>query len=120
MSKRRILIADDNSDAAQSLAILLGLEGHDVRVTNDGHATLNAFQDFNPDVAVLDIGMPGMTGYELAAQIRALSGPSIVLIAVTGWGQDKDKERARAAGFDHHFTKPVEPEDLMAVLGTRR
>jgi two-component system OmpR family response regulator len=115
MKTRRILIADDNEDAAESLQLLLQLEGHTVLVVNDGNAALEAFDAFKPDVALLDIGMPGLTGYEVAAAIRARS-QTAMLVALTGWGQDKDREHARSAGFDYHFTKPVEPEELVALL----
>ena len=114
---RRILIADDNEDAARSLAILLELDGHSVTVVNDGRAALEAFHAAQPEVLVLDIGMPELNGYDIARQVRQSSlGRAVTLIAVTGWGQDTDKVRALAAGFNHHFTKPVEPERLSAVL----
>ena len=114
---RRVLIADDNQDSAESLAMLLRMEGHEVRVAHDGAEALAAVATFNPELALLDIGMPGLNGYEVAKKIRAATPSSaIILIAVTGWGQHSDKARARAAGFDHHFTKPVEPERLLELL----
>jgi PAS domain S-box-containing protein len=114
---RRVLIADDNRDAADSLAMLLQMEGHDVTVAHDGKEALEAFERVNPDVALLDIGMPEMSGYEVARRVRQNPhGRAVTLIAVTGWGQDSDKAQALAAGFNHHFTKPVEPERLSALL----
>jgi CheY-like chemotaxis protein len=116
-SNRRILLADDNRDAAESLAILLRLEGHDVELAHDGHAALRSFEARCPDVALLDIGMPNANGYEVARRIRAVpEGASVLLIAITGWAQDADKLESRAAGFDHHLTKPIEPDTLIGLL----
>jgi CheY-like chemotaxis protein len=115
--QRRVLIADDNRDAAESLAILLQLEGHDVTVVSDGHEAIAVFDSVRPDAALLDIGMPGLNGYEIAKHIRqSPHGRAVLLIAVTGWGQDDDKALAFECGFNHHFTKPVEPEVLTALL----
>jgi CheY-like chemotaxis protein len=115
---KRILLADDNRDAAESLAIILRLEGHEVELVHDGVAALRAFEVKQPDVALLDIGMPETNGYEVARQIRAVpGGKDVLLIAITGWAQDSDRARSRAAGFDHHLTKPVEPETLIELLG---
>jgi CheY-like chemotaxis protein len=115
--KRRVLVADDNEDAGESLAMLLRLDGHEVHVAGDGNSAMTLFDSMNPDVAILDIGMPGLSGYDVANRIRSReSGQHVMLIAVTGWGQDADKARASQAGFDHHFTKPVEPEALSALL----
>ena len=113
---KRILLADDNRDAAESLAILLKLEGHEVDLAHDGVSALRSFAEHQPDVALLDIGMPGKNGYEVAQQIRANGRKDVLLIAVTGWAQDSDKAQSRAAGFDHHLTKPVEPETLIGLL----
>jgi PAS domain S-box-containing protein len=114
---KRILLADDNRDAAESLAILLRLEGHEVDLAHDGAAALSRFAERRPDVALLDIGMPEQNGYEVARRIRASEhGGHVLLIAVTGWAQDADKAQSRAAGFDHHLTKPVEPETLIGLL----
>jgi signal transduction histidine kinase len=116
-SRHRILIADDNRDSAETLAALLRMEGHEVTSVHDGPVALSAFSDIKPDVALLDIGMPGLTGYEVARKMRQFSsGASLTLIAITGWGQDIDKERAYAAGFDHHLTKPVDPHRLAELL----
>jgi CheY-like chemotaxis protein len=114
---RRVLIADDNHDSAESLAMLLRIEGHEVVVAHDGPEALAAVAQFNPEFALLDIGMPRLNGYEVAQRIREAEPASpVMLIAVTGWGQHSDKARARFSGFDHHFTKPVEPERLMELL----
>jgi PAS domain S-box-containing protein len=115
--RRRVLVADDNRDSAETLAMLLRVEGHDVVITHDGSAALAAFGGFAPDVVLLDIGMPGPNGYEVAQKIRqSRPDAKIKLIAITGWGQESDKERAFAAGFDHHLTKPVDPRQLSALL----
>lgn len=117
--KRRVLIADDNRDAAESLAVLLRIEGHEVTVVHDGQEALATFHSLIPEVALLDIGMPELNGYEVARQVRQGSlGRAVTLIAVTGWGQEADKARALAAGFNHHFTKPIEPERLMDLLSS--
>jgi PAS domain S-box-containing protein len=117
VASKRILLADDNRDAAESLAIILRLEGHDVELAHDGDAALRAWSEKRPDVALLDIGMPKANGYEVARQIRAgPGGREVLLIAITGWAQDADKAQSRAAGFDHHLTKPIEPETLIELL----
>jgi PAS domain S-box-containing protein len=114
---RRVLIADDNRDAAESLAMLLRMDGHDVTAVHDGRDALSAFDAVQPEIALLDIGMPGLNGYEVAREIRRdARGRAITLIAVTGWGQDKDKARALEAGFNHHFTKPIDPLRLNELL----
>jgi CheY-like chemotaxis protein len=115
--RRRILIADDNRDSAETLAALLRMEGHEVTSVHDGPVALSVFGELKPDVALLDIGMPGLTGYEVARKMRQSAlGSTIKLIAITGWGQDIDKERAYAAGFDLHLTKPVDPHRLAELL----
>lgn len=117
---RRVLIADDNSDAAESLAMLLRLDGHDVAVATDGAEALRLFEQKMPDVALLDIGMPQVDGYELARRIRALSaGSDVLLVAITGWAAEEDRQRSRAAGFNHHLTKPVEPDAVAELLRSR-
>jgi CheY-like chemotaxis protein len=114
---RRILVADDNQDAADSLAMLLEMSGHDVRVVHDGRAALSVAQTFRPDTMLLDIGMPELNGYEVARALRQEPwGSSITLIALTGWGQGSDRQRAIDAGFDRHLTKPIDPDALEAIL----
>ena len=115
---KRILVVDDNVDAATSLALLLRAMGHEVFVAHDGPTALADLSRIRPDVALLDIGMPLANGYEVARKIReAPEGEGVLLIAITGWAQDADKAESRAAGFDHHLTKPIEPETLIGLLG---
>jgi PAS domain S-box-containing protein len=109
----RILIVDDNQDAALSLAMLLRFQGHEVRVAYDGSAALELATPYRPDVVLLDLGMPGMDGFEVARRWRSMPGSkSTVLAALTGWGQTEDRTRTTAAGFDHHLVKPVDLKDL--------
>ena len=118
---RKVLIADDNRDAADSLAALLQLDGHETRLSFDGDDALSTYERFQPDVCLLDIGMPGRDGYEVARAIRRLPGGGRpVLIAITGWGQEADRHLAIEAGFDHHLTKPVDPRRLVALLQRAR
>jgi PAS domain S-box-containing protein len=113
----RVAIIDDNTDAAESLAMVLELEGHQVRTAGDGIAGLALIGEFAPHAVILDIGLPRLNGYEVARRIRLDYGDAgMLLIAVTGWGQQQDKQAAEEAGFDHHFTKPVDPQDLQRVL----
>ena len=114
---RRVLIVDDNVDAGESLGMLLESEGHRVRVVYDAKSCIPTALEFRPDVVLLDIGLPDINGYDLAAQIRAQRWDNpMVLVAVTGWGQPADKERAFLAGFDEHLTKPADFEALRRVL----
>lgn len=118
---RRVLVVDDNRDAADSLAALLRLQGHAARIAYDGPAGLAAAAEFAPDVVLLDLGMPGMDGYEVARRIRAAPGlRGVALAALTGWGQPEDRRRTAAAGFDHHLVKPVEPAALEKLLAGLR
>lgn len=112
----RILVADDNRDAADSLQRILALYGYDVKVAYGGAEALAASEAFRPHVAVLDIGMPGADGYDVARQLRERLGNGVKLIALTGWGQDGDRRRAMEAGFDFHLTKPVDPGTLNDLL----
>ncbi|HET9864468.1 MAG TPA: ATP-binding protein [Steroidobacteraceae bacterium] len=114
---RRVLVADDNIDAGESLAMLLRLDGHQVELASNGPQAVELFERLRPEIAILDIGMPGLNGYEVALRIREKAAGAVTLIAVTGWGQEADKARAAASGFDHHFTKPVEPALLSALVG---
>jgi signal transduction histidine kinase/CheY-like chemotaxis protein len=115
---RRILVVDDNRDAADSLAMLLQMDGHEVHVAYSGKQALEAATSgFLPDVAILDLGLPDIDGYELARRLRHdLKMQRATLVALTGWGQDEHKQRAREAGFDHHLTKPVDPDQLTALI----
>jgi signal transduction histidine kinase len=116
---RRVLIADDNADFANSLGSLIAGGGHEVRVAYDGAEALAAASRFHPHIAFLDIGMPRVHGYEVARQMRELPGmSSCVLVAVTGWGQEDDRRRAREAGFDRHLVKPVDPREIETILGS--
>jgi PAS domain S-box-containing protein len=116
---RRVLIADDNQDAADSLAMYLEMAGHDVRVVHDGRSALSVARAFRPDTALLDIGMPQLDGYEVAQALRQEPwGARITLIALTGWGQEDDRQRAIAAGFDRHLTKPVDPDALVSLIAS--
>ena len=114
----RVLVVDDNRDAADSLKVLLETANQDVRTAYDGAAALDVAPAFLPELVLLDIGMPRMDGYEVAQRLRALAlTPRPTLVALTGWGQASDKKRASAAGFDQHFTKPVNPEELLNFVG---
>jgi len=113
----RVLVADDNRDAIDTLALFLERSGHTVRTASDGREAIEAAATFHPDVCVLDIGMPHMDGYEVARTLRA-HGKAPVLIALTGWGQAEDHQRSREAGFDYHLIKPVQPATLVKLLAT--
>ncbi|HET8699943.1 MAG TPA: ATP-binding protein, partial [Gammaproteobacteria bacterium] len=114
---RRVLVVDDNVDSASSLALLLQLEGHETYTAHDGAAALAAIDRHHPDVALLDIGLPKMSGHDVARQIRERPwGKHIALIAVTGWGQDEDRRKSREAGFDAHLVKPVDRDALSELL----
>jgi signal transduction histidine kinase len=116
--RRRILVADDNSDALESLATLLELGGHEVFSAANGALALESAERHLPEVALLDIGMPKLDGYEVARRIRAQPwGRSITLVALTGWGQDSDRRRSGEAGFDSHLVKPLDLEKLTELLG---
>jgi CheY-like chemotaxis protein len=113
----RVLVVDDNQDAADSLSTLLQLMGHEVRTAYDGLEGVAAAESFAPDLVLLDIGLPRMNGYEAARRIREQpGGRDMTLIAVTGWGQDDDKRRSREAGFNLHITKPLDPALLERLL----
>ena len=108
---------DDNLDAAESLSLLLQMMGHEVRVAHDGEGAVQLGDDFHPQAVLLDIGMPGIDGYETCRRMRVRSwGPGAKIIAVTGWGQDEDRRKSAAAGFDEHLVKPVDAETLSGVL----
>ena len=115
--RRRVLIADDLRDSADSLALLLETMGHEVHVAYDGEEAFQAIEDLRPEVALLDLGMPKMSGYDVCRRIREMPwGRQVTLIAQSGWGQDEDRRRTRDAGFDHHIVKPIDPAALDALL----
>jgi PAS domain S-box-containing protein len=118
---RRILVVDDNQDQAQSLGMLLRLMGYEIHVVHDGPSAVEAAVTMVPDVALIDIGLPGMNGYEVARQIRQHPElEQVVLVAQTGWGQEEDRRRSREAGFDYHLVKPVDTDALQNVLKAHR
>jgi CheY-like chemotaxis protein len=115
----RILVVDDNRDAADILALLLQVWGHAVRAAYDGPAALEAAREHRPDVLFLDLELPGMTGYEVAARLRQELGVATpVLVALTGHGHEEDRQRTRDAGFCEHLVKPADPDDLRRLLAT--
>jgi CheY-like chemotaxis protein len=114
---RRILVVDDNIDSAKSLTVLLDLGGHETRSAYDGLEAVEAAISFRPDVVLLDIGLPELNGYDVARKIREQPwGQRVVLVALTGWGQEEDRRRSKEAGFNHHLTKPVDPLALKKLL----
>ena len=114
---RRILIVDDNIDSAQSLAMLLGMSGYDTHTAHDGVEAVRCAEQLLPDAMLLDIGLPRQNGYEVCRCIREQPwGKRMVLIALTGWGQDNDRRQAEQAGFDSHIVKPVDFEGLLRML----
>jgi signal transduction histidine kinase len=115
----RVLIAEDNPDAAEMMRLMLTFKGHDVRVAVDGVEAVEIAQAFRPHIAFVDIGMPRMDGHVAARQIRERLGRRVMLVALTGWGQDDDKRRSRESGFDHHLTKPPEPDVLDRLIAER-
>jgi PAS domain S-box-containing protein len=117
---RRVLVVDDNADAATSLRILLKLQGANAQVAHSGPAALELIEKWRPEVVLLDIGMPGMDGFEVAERVRQNhANNDVVLIALTGWGQEEDRQRTRAAGFDHHLVKPAKIGDLQEILANQ-
>jgi CheY-like chemotaxis protein/anti-sigma regulatory factor (Ser/Thr protein kinase) len=122
-ARRRILVVDDNQDSADSLAMFLNILGHEVHTAHDGLTAVEEAEAFEPSVILLDIGLPKLNGYEVARRIRETRGGEVVLIALTGWGQEEDRRRSREAGFDHHLTKPVdfnELDELLAGVNLRK
>ena len=111
----RILVADDNKDAADALTVLLEISGHEVLTVYDGEAAVDAATGHNPELAVLDIGMPKLNGYQVAQVLRQRL-PGTVLVAVSGWGSVRDVERAREAGFHHHITKPAAFDEIDSLI----
>ncbi|MEO7391103.1 MAG: ATP-binding protein, partial [Ramlibacter sp.] len=116
---RRIVVADDNVDAAESLSLMLEMAGHETRTAHDGEEAFRIASEFRPDVMVLDIAMPGLDGHDLARRIRSEAwGNSVLLIAASGWGQNESKQQSRDAGFNHHLVKPIEFDALELLLRT--
>lgn len=113
----RILVVDDNHDSALSLAMMLSIMGHETRTAHDGESAVSTAESFLPEVVLLDIGLPKLNGYEVAQRIREKDwGTSMFLIAVTGWGQEEDRQRSSEVGLNVHMVKPVEPSALEKLL----
>ena len=113
----RVLVVDDHVDAAEALASFLALDGHDVRSVYDGPSALAVAAEFRPDAVLLDIGMPGMDGYEAARLLRASLGPDALIVALTGYAEDADAARSKAAQIDRHVLKPLDPREIGKILG---
>ncbi len=119
VSAQRVMIVDDNEDAAEMLGMLLETTGHETCVITESPAAIAAARAFRPEVVVLDLGMPVLDGFEIARALRADDElRDVVLVALTGWGADEDRERCRDAGFDHHLTKPVTASTVHKLLAT--
>jgi CheY-like chemotaxis protein len=121
----RVLVVDDNVDSAQSMSLLLGLEGYVVECAYDGEEALARAAQFGPDVVLLDLGLPRFSGYEVARRLRGEAGgvplpDDVLLVAVSGYGRERDRQAAREAGFDLHLTKPADPDEVLRVLVERR
>jgi CheY-like chemotaxis protein len=116
---RRVLIVDDNEDGAESLAMLLQFSGHETHKAHDGRSAIDAAERLRPDAMLLDIGLPILNGYEVCRRIRETPwGKTLVLVALTGWGQDEDRDRSVAAGFDAHMVKPVDHDALLSMIAS--
>jgi len=116
MTARRILVVDDSADSAESLGMLLTMMGHEVRTSLSGPEALEIAPEFKPDLVMCDLGMPGMSGYDLAPRLRGELGAAARLVALTGYGSEEDKRRTRAAGFDEHIVKPLDLDVLRIML----
>jgi CheY-like chemotaxis protein len=117
LARRRILVADDNKDAASSLAMLLKILGHETEVAHDGQEALEKAASYRPEIVLLDIGMPKLSGYDVCRRLREQpAGNDMIIVAVTGWGQEEDRQKSAEAHFDGHLVKPVEPRALMNLL----
>jgi CheY-like chemotaxis protein len=116
---RRVLIVDDNQDGAESLSLMLRFAGHQAETAHDGLQAIEAAETLRPEAILLDIGLPGLNGYEVCRRIREQPwGANVLMVAVTGWGQDEDRQRSRDAGFDMHMVKPVDPEAILRLLAS--
>jgi CheY-like chemotaxis protein len=121
LGRQRLLVVDDNRDAADSLAALLSAMGAEVQTAYDGRSALQLLDELQPEIVFLDIGMPEMDGYEVARRMRQRHGArDVLLVAVTGWGQPADRQRASEAGFDSHLVKPATFDDLQKIFTPRR
>jgi CheY-like chemotaxis protein len=121
MSDISVLVVDDNRDAGDSLGFILKRLGVQVQIVYDGREAVEALEKYRPSIALLDIGMPGMDGYEVIRRAKENGQcQDVVFVAVTGWGQEEDRQRSKAAGFDHHLVKPVDLGKLQALLGLAR
>lgn len=120
MIRRRVLIVEDNPDANEMYKMLIELSGHEVLVAENGARGLEMLKSARPDIALVDIGLPGMDGYEIARRFRAEpNGDRVLLVALTGYGSSTDRDRSRQAGFDLHLLKPVDPQELKSLLDGR-
>jgi CheY-like chemotaxis protein len=118
-SARRILIVDDNRDSADSLAMLLDITGNQTFLAHDGLEAIEAVEKYRPEVVLLDIGLPNLSGHDVCKRVREQSwGKDIVVIALTGWGQEEDRRKSEEAGFDGHLVKPVDYDELLRLLGS--
>lgn len=117
MLQKRVLIVDDNVDSAEALALLLRSMGHHVHVVHDGRSALNAVPTARPEMVLLDLAMPGMSGFEVAKQLREQLGSAVRIVALTGFGQEEDRAKSTEAGFDQHLVKPIDPSFLKSLLG---
>ena len=116
-ARLRVLVVDDNLDAANSLTTLLRIKGHDVRTAYDGISAVDVAALYKPDVVLLDVGLPRLNGFDVARRIReAEHGKNVVFVALTGWGHAEDRRRSKEAGFDHHLVKPADPNAVDAIL----
>jgi DNA-binding response OmpR family regulator len=116
----RVLIVDDNRDAADTLGMFLRVKGHDVRIAYDGVEGVGAALAFKPQIVLHDIGLPKLFGYDVARELREKFGHSVLIVAITGYGQEEDRRRSKEAGFDYHFTKPVDLLELERLFVAHR
>lgn len=114
--KKRVLVVDDNADSARVTGLLLSAVGFEVRLAHSGPEALEAAAEFVPAAVLLDIGLPGIDGYQVARELRAARGAALLLVAVSGYGQEEDRQRSAAAGFDHHLLKPADPAKIIELL----
>jgi CheY-like chemotaxis protein len=115
----RILVVDDSVDSAETLGELLKIWGHEVHLAHDGPGAVAAARDYRPEVVLLDIGLPGMDGFAVAKELRKEGTAGRLLVALTGYGEQQDKDRAQKAGFDHHLVKPIDPDTLQKLLARK-